>query len=466
MSACQNRLRGLDSSQSMSFSALIPFVILFISFAGLRLPLTYASFISLLTGTVLTQTLFHATQDVWNTALIKTFEMMVEIGLILIGAFFFLEAAKKSGVVDSLAHLVRAITPNKVIQGVLVAFPLTLLVEGSSGFGTPLLVIAPILMALEFEPRLCALLPITCFIIGIPFGTLGTPTRLGFPGANPTAGVYSALVPFIFISPLIASVLISKAFRPREMLWTLSLSLVYYFTGIPFTKHGPELAALGPAFFTFSYGLISAKILFRNPDQKRRIELKGILIYGLLLVMMWAGKQTLLDQTLPGTHIRIFNPGYIFILFGFAIQLTHLKVHLKPLLADTLSRARRTLIVFFCMTFLVQQLRANGGLDLLTQALPASLLNQGVPILGWIGSIFVGTSTMSNLLLSKVVDPVKFVALGSGSAIGVQLAFQSIVAMKSLLHDRLSEKELFFLIAPLSSACLLILVLYLKYCFI
>ena len=449
----------------MSFSALIPFVILFISFAGLRLPLTYASFISLLTGTVLTQTLFHATQEVWNTALLKTFEMMVEIGLILIGAFFFLEAAKKAGVVDSLAHLVRAITPNKIVQGVLVAFPLTLLVEGSSGFGTPLLVIAPILMALEFSPSLCALLPITCFIIGIPFGALGTPTRLGFPGANPTEGVYAALSPFIFIGPVMASVLISREFRPRELLWTLSLSFVYLFTGFPFAHHGPELAALGPAFFTFIYGLFSAKVFFRPSGQTRRIELKGILIYGLLLLMMWGGKQTLLDRTLPGTHIRIFNPGYIFILFGLVIQVTHLKVQFKPLFLDTVSRAKRTLIVFFCMTFLVQQLRANGGLDLLTQALPNSLLNQGVPFLGWMGSIFVGTSTMSNLLLSKVVDPVKFVALGSGSAIGVQLAFQSIVAMKSLLHDRLSEKELFLLIAPLSAACILILALNLKFFF-
>ncbi|NDG84233.1 MAG: L-lactate permease [Proteobacteria bacterium] len=443
----------------MSFSALIPFLILFICFAGLRLPLTYATFISLLTGTVLTQTIFHATQAVWDTALLKTLEMMVEIGLILVGAFFFLEAAKKAGLVDSLAHLVRAITPNKVVQGVLVAFPLTLLVEGSSGFGTPLLVIAPILMALEFEAKLCALLPITCFIVGIPFGALGTPTRLGFPGANPTVGVFYSLAPFVFIGPLFASVLISRKFQLKETLWILSLSLVYLVSGDPFAHHGPELAALGPAFFTFSYGLTSARILFPAQDGRKRIELKGILIYGLLLLCMWGGKQTFLDRTIPGTHIRIFNPGYVFLVFGWFIHLTHMKVHLRPLLTDTFERAKRTLLVFFCMTFLVQQLRANGALELLTGALPAPLLSHGVPFLGWLGTIFVGTSTMSNLLLSKVVDPVMFVALGSGSAIGVQLAFQSIVAMKSLLHDKLSEKELFLLIAPLSAAWILILAL-------
>ena len=109
------------------------------------------------------------------------------------------------------------------------------------------------------------------------------------------------------------------------------------------------------------------------------------------------------------------------------------------------------------MTFLVQQLRANGSLDLMTRSLPSSLLDHGVPVLGWLGSIFVGTSTMSNLLLSKVADPIHYTALASGSAIGVQLAFQSIVAMKSILHDRVSEKRLFALITPLSTGFILLL---------
>jgi L-lactate permease len=111
------------------------------------------------------------------------------------------------------------------------------------------------------------------------------------------------------------------------------------------------------------------------------------------------------------------------------------------------------------MTFLVQQLRANGSLELLTRSLPEALLSGATPVLGWLGSIFVGTSTMSNLLLSKVVDPIRYVSLAAGSAIGVQLAFQSVVAMKSILHDQLSEKRIFLLIAPLSLTYVLLLCL-------
>jgi hypothetical protein len=64
---------------------------------------------------------------------------------------------------------------------------------------------------------------------------------------------------------------------------------------------------------------------------------------------------------------------------------------------------------------------------------------------------------MSNLLFSKGIDPIHFVALASGSALGVPLAFQSIVAMKSLLNEKLNEKSLYFLIAPLSLSYLVIL---------
>jgi L-lactate permease len=118
------------------------------------------------------------------------------------------------------------------------------------------------------------------------------------------------------------------------------------------------------------------------------------------------------------------------------------------------------------MTFIVQQLRANGSLELLTRSIPPVLLSEGSPLLGWIGSIFIGTSTMANLLLSKVVDPIQYVPIAAGSAIGVQLAFQSVVAMKSILHDRLSEKRIFLLIAPLSLSCILLLWLNLRLFFI
>jgi lactate permease len=449
----------------MSYAALIPFMILIICFAGLRLSLARSSFLALLTGTLLTQTVFQATDTVWNTTASKTFIMMFEIGFILVGAFFFLETARRTGVIDSLARLIKGISHDRAVQGLLVTFPMALMVEGSSGFGTPLLVIAPILMALDFEPELCAALPLLNLIIGIPFGALGTPTRLGFPGADPAHGIFLALSPFVFLAPLLTLFLISRKHRStippwRLALWSLSLSGVYLLSGWAPSSEGPELAALSPAFFTFGYGLLSSRILFSGSGRDPRFDLKGVLIYGLLLFVLWLGKRTFMDQLIPGFGVRIFNPGYVFLGFSGVILLTHKGVRTSEVTAAAWLRSKSTLTVLACMTFLVQQLRANGGLDQLTRALPSTLLKEFAPFLGWMGSIFSGTSTMSNLLLSKVVDPSAYVALAAGSAIGVPVAFQTIVALKALLHNRVTEWQLVRILAPISLGALALLIVF------
>lgn len=443
----------------MQVAALIPFLILFLGFAGLRLPLTYASFYAMLSGTLLTGTLFRADAAVWSRATQKTIILTFEIGFILIGAFFFLEMARKSGVIDSLARLVRAITPNRVVQGILVSFPLALMVEGSSGFGTPTLVIAPILMALHFELKWCALLPFLSCVVGIPYGALGTPTRLGFPDASPAHEIFLHLVPLMVIAPLISARLIAGRWQLKELLWTLSLSGVYIGSGVFISQTGPELSALGPAFVTFVYGLWSARQLFGDSSQTD-LEWKGLSVYGLLLICMWAGKSIWMDRRFEGSEIRIFNPGMVFILFGLLMIPTVKRLHsLRAIVLETAIRSRKTLFVFFCTTFLVQQLRVNGSLEVLTGSLPSFWLREGAPVIGFLGSIFVGTSTMSNLLLSKVVEPAHFAALAAGSAVGVPLAFQSIVAVRSILHDQIGEKEAYLRVGPIGIGFLIVVLL-------
>jgi L-lactate permease len=444
----------------MTFAALLPFVILLLCFAGLRLALTTSAFVALIVGTSLTLGLFPAVQNLWTTVLEKTLTLTFEIGFILIGAFFFLETAKRAGTLDSLASLVRNISPNRVVQGILVCFPLTLLVEGSSGFGTPTLVIAPILLALGFELHLCALLPFLICVVGVPYGAMGTPTRLGFGSSAPTIGIFEGMIPVVFLTPLLASRLLSSQWRLRETLWVLSLSAVYAVSGVPIAKTGPELAALGPAFFTFLYGLLSARILFPNPREVRP-EWSGLLTYGALLSSMAIGKGLLLDRKFPGTDIRLFNPGMIFIVFAlFLYAKIGKEESLRSVLGATFTRAKRTLFVFLCTTLLVQQLRLNGSIGLLTQALPAFLIESGKPLIGFLGSVFVGTSTLSNLLLSAGIDPSGHAALGVGSALGVPLAFQSVVAVRSVLHDRLSEREIYFRILPVSIGLVLLSLLW------
>jgi hypothetical protein len=57
-----------------------------------------------------------------------------------------------------------------------------------------------------------------------------------------------------------------------------------------------------------------------------------------------------------------------------------------------------------------------------------------------------------------VIEPSHFAALAAGSAVGVPLAFQSIVAVRSILHDQLSEKEIYLRVIPIGFGFLFVVI--------
>jgi lactate permease len=453
------------------FAALIPFGILFCSFAFLRMNLLHASFIAMLVCTLLSQQLFHATQQIWTESLQNTGIFIFEIGLILIGAFFFIEIAKRTRILDSLADLVREISPDRIVQGVLVTFPLEFMIEGSSGFGTPILMIAPILRALGFPLLLCATLPFVNMVAAIPFGALGTPIRLGFLQSDAAIRSLShetayVVLPFVLIAPFVTAGLIhrldpearaQKRNPARIALWLLFLSAVYAAVNLGVSRLGPEFPALASALFTFIAVIVTRRWFFPSEHTPLR-SLQGIKIYGLLLLVFWIGKQIWLDEKIPGTPLRWFNPGWVFFIFGTVLMFLH-RLDWAEVGLNTLYRARRTLGVFFCMTWIVQQLKSTGALNALASGIPPALLTEGTGLLGWTGSILVGTSTMANLFLSPLFAAPFHAWLAVGSAIGVQLAFQSVSAARSILHDEVEERAIYRILAPISLGFVLILTL-------
>jgi len=436
----------------VNYLALIPFCVLFASFAVFRIELIYSAFLALLSCV--------AIAGASPIALTHTLTFLFEIGLIIFGAFYFIEVAEKRGVIHSLADLVKEVSPNRIVQSILVCFPLTMIVEGSSGFGTPLLIIAPILRALGLPLILCAILPLFNVVNGMPFGALGTPIRLGFSGVADITPIASltikTLYPFFWITPLLSYLLIRKKIeahdselRPIWIIWILLLSTSYAITTLMVAEHNPEFPALMGGLFTFIIGIFTShfieyrKILF--PHHR-----KGLTIYALLLGTLWLGKYIWMDQKIPGTSLRIFNPGWIFILFGLVLSRT------TELFKPALIRSRRTLSILFCMTFIVQQLKLSGSMERLLANTPHWLLHEGSPLFAWLGSVFIGTATVANLFLSPLLEPAFYGVLAAGTSLGVPLAFQSIVGVRSILKDEVSEREIIQYIIPISVGFMLL----------
>ena len=99
---------------------------------------------------------------------------------IVFGAIFFFVALERSGAMQTLTLWLDGVSRNRVAQLMIVGWSFIFLIEGSSGFGTPAALAAPILVGLGFPPLRVAVLCIIMNAVPTSFGAVGTPTWFGF----------------------------------------------------------------------------------------------------------------------------------------------------------------------------------------------------------------------------------------------------------------------------------------------
>jgi len=106
-------------------------------------------------------------------------EALTPISIVL-GAILFFVAMERSGAMRVLQDWLRGISPNPVAQIMLVGWSFSFLIEGSSGFGTPAALAAPVLVGLGFPALRVALVCLIMNTLATPFGAVGTPVWFGF----------------------------------------------------------------------------------------------------------------------------------------------------------------------------------------------------------------------------------------------------------------------------------------------
>jgi lactate permease len=105
-----------------------------------------------------------------------------DILYIVLGALLLLAVLEVSGGLATMrAGLVR-VSPDRRVQTVIVAWAFGTFMEGTSGFGTPAAVVAPLLVALGFPPMAAVMLGLMVLSTPVTFGALGTPVLVGLRG--------------------------------------------------------------------------------------------------------------------------------------------------------------------------------------------------------------------------------------------------------------------------------------------
>ncbi|WP_062294687.1 L-lactate permease [Demequina phytophila] len=83
---------------------------------------------------------------------------------------------QKTGATSAIEAGLARITPDPRVAALLIAWFFTLLIEGAAGFGTPVALSAPFLVAAGFKPVTAVVAAMAGNVAAVPFGAVGTPT--------------------------------------------------------------------------------------------------------------------------------------------------------------------------------------------------------------------------------------------------------------------------------------------------
>jgi len=111
------------------------------------------------------------------------------IGWIILNAVFLYNIAVASGTFEIVKTSVAALSPDRRIQALLIAFSFGAFIEGAAGFGTPVAICAALLMGLGFTPLYAAGLALIANTSPVAFGAIGTPIL--------TLGVVTGIDPYL-----------------------------------------------------------------------------------------------------------------------------------------------------------------------------------------------------------------------------------------------------------------------------
>jgi lactate permease len=100
---------------------------------------------------------------------------LLPIGWIVLNAIFLYNLTVATGKFEIVKHSVAALSDDRRIQALLIAFSFGAFVEGAAGFGTPVAISAALMLGAGFKPLYAAGLALLANTSPVAFGALGTP---------------------------------------------------------------------------------------------------------------------------------------------------------------------------------------------------------------------------------------------------------------------------------------------------
>ena len=427
------------------------------------------------------------------------------IGWIVFSAIFLYNLTVETKQFEVLKESVGALTQDRRLQALLVAFAFGAFLEGAAGFGTPVAVAAAMLTGLGFEPfyaaAICLLAntaPVAFGSIGIPLTTLAAITSL--PLDRLSAGVGRICAPVSLFIPAYL-VLVMSGWKGLAGVLPAAAVCGLAFAGTQFFVSnfiGPELTDILASLAAMA-GLVLLFRVWKPRDvpastQATRSFARGEVLrawapYLLLVafVLLWGYKPfQLLLQTRtvmipwPGLHNQIQRmPPVVKVGAPYAAQFTGnwlaasgtacffasiaaalvLRVGVRRFFAvlgktaRQLARAEFTLACVLALAFLMNYSGATATLGLAFAATGVAFPFFSA-LLGWLGVFLTGSDTSANALFGYLqvvsanrlgMNPVLMAAANSsGGVMGKMISLTSVAVAAAATGIRRGEESRLF----------------------
>lgn len=102
---------------------------------------------------------------------------LLKIVWIVVAAVFLYDISVLTGQFEIMKHSVAAITPDRRLQALLVAFCFGAFIEGAAGFGAPVAIAGAFMIGLGFKPFQAAALNLIANTAPVAWGAIGTPVH-------------------------------------------------------------------------------------------------------------------------------------------------------------------------------------------------------------------------------------------------------------------------------------------------
>lgn len=454
--------------------ALAPIALLLVLLLGARWSAASAGAASAAVALLLTVTAFDTGTAIVPTVAGPMLEALFQSATILwiiFPALCIHEYQTRSGATALFGRALAGLSDDPRIVALLIAWFFVLFLEGAAGFGTPIALAAPLLVAAGFTPHAALLLALVGNAAAVPFGAIGTPMAplIAETGLDPHRLSLAVVLLNASVGWMMATMLVRIAAIDRlapaggAIIWGGGAAVLFFLPSalIAWTT-GSELPTLGGALAGgLAFGLLvrrRARAAGSMDDMPSggalaRAALPYLIVVGLILVtrlvppfeaiLRGVAIDWTTDGGYAGTVAPLHHPGTMlmvaFVAGGLLVRGGG--TQLPGAVCDAARRLPRVALALVAVLTLARTMVHSGMIELLASA-TANAIGGALPLIspmfGALGAFVTGSGTASNILFAGFqasaaqqagVPPMLTVAAQAvGAAAGNLIAPHNIVA--------------------------------------